>query len=80
MASNTDCWGPPQFLTQQVWDGPQEFAFLTGSQELLLLFWAPHLENHSQATSGPTTLRVGGVGRGLWRSLPAGSSHQAKAF
>ena len=47
---------------------------------MLLLVWAPHLENHSQANSGPTTLRVGGVGRGLWRSLLGGSSDQAKAF
>ena len=35
----------PQFLTQQVWSGAQELAFLTRSLErLILLLWEPHFE------------------------------------
>lgn len=35
-----------QFLSQQVWDGAQESAFLTNSQvSLMLLVWGPNFQN-----------------------------------
>ena len=41
---------PPEFLIQLVWDGAQEFAFLTSFQvNLMLLAQGPHFKDHSFA-------------------------------
>lgn len=42
-----DCWGPPWFLTQEVWSRARGFVFLIRSQVMLMLrVWRPHFANH----------------------------------
>lgn len=73
-----------EFLVQQVWGGPGEFAFLTRSQ--VTLVWQLHFENHwrcvalflSRSEEEATWLHVGSTWAALqalpWTPLPPPTS------